>query len=182
MSAENALFGQWRNYRLLADELTRRAVQPTRHPSFVLYFIAANLGFGAVGIWVELHSYVTAGPEAERSLAAIRTALLTYVPAVAGTAAMQLVWETSAKHTRALAVTIALILAGAAIGLFPKDVPDSTTISLGLLAAIGSLTLWWLANADQATLLDDPIDPQDAVGGDIGETMLPGDTSGFKVE
>ena len=49
----------------LARELRKRTVEPTRHVSFVIYFLVAVVMFGGLGIWISSARYWFFVPTAE---------------------------------------------------------------------------------------------------------------------
>jgi hypothetical protein len=144
---------------------------------------------GPLSIWVELYSYalppdpdvsvLTLGPPVFRihSLDALRTALLTFFPAVAATTAMQLVWA-EGKEMRSFAV---LILAGVGVAtalIYPHRVPDAVALSVGVVLTVLALWFWWVANARNADFLGQ-LNPADSVGGNILTAPLEGNLKGF---
>lgn len=139
-------------YRELRDAFVERTVKPFKHPSFVFFFIFAVLGFGALGIWLELYAYVypETGEFASVKTDALRTAILTFFPAVAGTAAMQLIWAESSKHFRSAAFSILGAFLVVALLISPARISNCSAIVYGVLASILSLWVWWIANAKQA--------------------------------
>ena len=57
-------------------------------------------------------------------------------------------------------------------------VSPTTSISIGLVASLFAIFIWWIANADDPNF-DDNVDPDILTGGNPN-TPLKGDTSGFK--
>jgi len=168
-------------YTELRDAFVDRTVKPFRHPSFVLFFMFAVLGFGALGIWVELYAYFV--PERGGFIAhetdALRTAVLTFFPAVSGTAAMQLIWAESSKHFRSAAFSILGVFLVVALLISPTRISNCSALIIGVLASILSLWVWWIANATQTDLLD-TVDPADSVGGDDVKAKLSGSLDDYK--
>lgn len=168
-------------YREIADELGERTAKPIRHPSFVVFFACAVLGLGALGVWLELYSYIypDRGGYANRETDALRTALLTFFPAVAGTAAMQLMWAESTKHFRSVAFAILGVFLVVALVISPARISNGSALFFGVVASVMSLWVWWIANAKQADLLDE-INPSDSVGGDNVQVKLAGSLDDFQ--
>lgn len=109
-------------FKELKREISRRTLRPCYHPSFIIFFLIAVLGFSASGIWLELYAYVYPVPEdASPKLDALRTAVITFFPAVAGTAAMQLIWQENEKHIRSMAFLTLAIFLVAALWIFPAS-------------------------------------------------------------
>ena len=168
-------------YQEIAEELRERTARPFRHPSFVVFFVCAVLGLGALGIWLELFSYIypdrTVYPNSETD--ALRTALLTFFPAVAGTAAMQLMWAESSKHFRSVAFAILGVFLVVALVISPARISNGSALLFGALASALSLWVWWIANAKQADLLDE-LNPSAPVGGDNVQIKLAGSLDDFQ--
>lgn len=161
----------------LGKELKKRTVEPLGHPSFVIYFVVAQIIAGGAGIWLELCTYLLSS--SPTSLAALRTALITFFPAVVGSACLQIIWAEDDNRTlRAFATFMLIVMSIFAllIGLLTV-IPNCRAILLGACASAVSLWVWWIANAKQKDLLD----PDAALGGDT-DSGLPGDLSKFKVE
>lgn len=168
-------------YKQLLDEALGRTLKPWRHPSFVFFFAIAVFGFSALGIWIELFNYIypdRAVWPANRS-DPLRTAILTFFPAVAGTAAMQLIWAEAPKHFRSAAFSLLVLFLAVALLISPSRISNASAISYGTLASIISVWVWWIANANQADLLD-TVDPDDSVGGNDPKIDLHGSLAEFE--
>lgn len=165
----------------LWKEVVERTKKPKGHPSFVIFFVIAVLGFGALGIWIELYGYIYPDlmPWPPQPTDALRTAVLTFFPAVAGTAAMQLVWAESSKHFRSAAFLVLVVFLVAALLVSPSRITNESALIVGVIASLLSLWVWWIANSTQADLLD-VVDPEDAVGGQNPEVPLPGSLNEFQ--
>lgn len=170
-------------YREIADEFKDRTTKPAKHPSFVLFFIFAVLGLGALGIWLELYSYIYPEPGAypSQETDALRTALLTFFPAVAGTAAMQLMWAETTKHFRSFAFAIMGAFLVVALAISPARITNASALVVSVVASVASLWVWWIANAKQADLLD-KINTAAPTGGDDVNRDLPGSLEGYQHE
>lgn len=188
MSEKREPSQKWALYRELRRDFRERTSKPLRHPSFIAFFLLAVVGLGALGFWLELYVLLLPSdanclveplcvPE-RSSLEALRTALITYFPAVAGTSAMQLMWSGSTKHFRSAAVLLLFASLVVALLIFPSQVTDGWAIGWGGLMSIAALWLWWIANANQPELLDD-VNPNDPVGGDDPTVELSGDPTGW---
>lgn len=166
----------------LGRELKKRTLEPFSHASFVIYFVVAVIAIGGVGFWIELYSYllhVTQTPEQTDPLASLRTAVITFFPALAGSACLQLVWaENHQKSLRAFGVLFLCLMTVIALAISPSVVGNRWALILGSISSIASLWTWWIANAKQQDLLD--IDPEAPLGGDK-DAKLAGDLSGFTV-
>lgn len=163
------------SWPLFFGELVRRTRSPARHVSFVLYFFLGVIVLGGLGIWVELIEYIH-HPE---SLAALRTALVVFFPALIGTSCMDLLWsDNEKKYMRAFSVIIVAIFVAT---IFVERATTSSGIALCIstIASLAALWVWWVANADQPHLRDVNLDAP--VGGEASpaKTRLPGDETGF---
>lgn len=180
---------RWSQWRWIRHELASRTFDPLTHLTFVAFFFVGMFVFGPLSVWIELYQYAipaassstvaqTSPPEAVRSLASLRTALLTFFPAVAATAAMQLIWS-QVKALRAFAsVLFTVIIVGTAM-IYPKRIADLTAVSIGAALTVITFWFWWLANAKNPDLLD-KVDPDDSIGGDNPNRHLSGDLKEFE--
>lgn len=82
---------------LLGRELLRRSRSPLQHFSFVAYFLVAVVGLGGIGIWLELEAMSRVPQTTLNPLVSVRTALISFFPALAGTSCMQLIWSDESK-------------------------------------------------------------------------------------
>ncbi|WP_152988819.1 hypothetical protein [Burkholderia pseudomallei] len=170
-------FASWKR---LGRELRKRSRDPLGHFSFVSYFFVAVVIFGGAGIWTELRSYLYFVPtDAEpcASLASLRTAVITFFPALAGSSCMQLIWaEDHERSLRAFAIVVLTALVVAIFFITPEGVSDRTALVVGVAASLLALWSWWIANAKQQDLLD----PDAATGGKAVGGDLPGSLDEFK--
>ena len=175
MSA-NLIEGKYASWRRLRRELGRRSLEPCGHVSFVFYFFVAVVTFGGAGIWTELRAYLNFVPtpnQPDPSLASLRTAVITFFPALAGSSCMQLIWaEDHERSLRAFAVVILTVLLLAIFFLTPEGVSNGLAITGGLVASIIALWSWWIANAKQKDLLDlDAPTGGKAIGGELAGNL-----------
>ena len=165
----------------LFRELRKRTVEPLSHASFVMYFCVAVVLVGGAGVWFETHSYVFHVPTAEHPLpssSALRIAVITFFPALAGSSCMQLIWaEDHHKSLRAFAITALAALTGLVFAIAPSAVSNSAALWTGLVASIVALWTWWIANAKQRDLLD--LDAATGKRDTAGD--LPGNLDEFKI-
>jgi hypothetical protein len=178
--AVSSFEGKSASWLRLGRELRKRSRDPLGHFSFVAYFVVAVVMFGGAGIWTELRSYLyfvpTAG-EPFASLASLRTALITFFPALAGSSCMQLIWaEDHERSLRAFAIVVLAALLVAIFFISPEGVSDRTALAVGAAAAVLALWSWWIANAKQKDLLD----PDAATGGSAVSADLPGSLDEFE--
>ena len=144
----------------LWSELCRRTKAPAAHASFVLYFLSAVLVIGAGGVWLELYSLLVFPVAVNQTPdSGLRTAIITFFPALAGSSCMQLVWaEDKNKSLRSFAVTVLVVIAILAIGISPSAIGNKTAFGVGFLASVFALWTWWIANSKQPDLLDGNLD------------------------
>jgi hypothetical protein len=180
--SENTSINKITSWTLLRKELWNRTKEPAAHASFVLYFLIAVVMIGAGGVWIELYSLlVLAGPvnSIAPSESGLRTAVITFFPALAGSACMQLVWaEDRNKYLRSFAVFVLFVMTILAIGISPNVISSKSVFFVGSIASLLALWTWWIANAKQHDLLDNNLD---ASLGKDPLSALSGDLNGFVV-
>ncbi len=162
MNKETANEPEYDGYARLTEEVKRRWKEPSKHPTFALFFVASFLIFAATGVWLEFCKLIfgfgspTGSPTG--STAALRTAIATYFPAVLGSAILQLIISDALRSLRALSMIIGPAFAVLAFMLvFWTDLPDWIAIFLGVFASIAALACWRVVYADDLTLRDDPV-------------------------
>jgi len=161
---KTAIDTQYDGYARLFDEVKRRWHEPRSHPTFALFFIGSFLIFAAIGVWLELAKLVFGIGNEHGSAAALRTAIATYFPAVLGSSVLQLAISDSLRSLRALGQIIApIFFALACVLVFAGNLLDWAAIALGLIASAAALACWWIANADELSLRDEPL-PEVATG------------------
>lgn len=171
----NTQESEWAFFKELGKEAWSRTLKPSRSPSFLVFFVLAVFGLGALGIWLELYALILPDPGSSAGniarlhsdLSPLRVALLTFFPAVAGTSAMQLIWAEKPKHFRSVSVLFLFIFLIAALITSPARVPDWFALTTGTGMSPLSMWVWWIANATQRDLLDERID----LDSPTGETM-----------
>lgn len=177
MSSIEEKFASWKR---LGRELRKRSWDPVGHFSFVSYFFVAVVIFGGAGIWTELRSYLYFVPTPDgpgASLASLRTAVITFFPALAGSSCMQLIWaEDHERSLRAFAIVVLTALIVAIFFITPEGVSDCKALGVGAAASLLALWSWWIANAKQKDLLD----PDAATGGKAVDGDLSGNLDEFR--
>jgi hypothetical protein len=163
---------------LLGKELTRRSLFPLSHSSFFFFFIGGVVGLGGIGVWLELEALSRIGHTPPTPLGSLRTALIAFFPALAGTSCMQLIWsDESKKYMKSFSTAIMLGAAAIAVMTARPSVSDAAALWIASIASVVALWIWWIANAFQNEFLDPP---DAAVGGDAGAGPLPGDLSDYQ--
>jgi len=161
------------------QELWKRTRRGVKHPSYVMFFLVAILGVGAVGIWIELYTWLAAKPAISNG--SIRTSLVAFVPAFMASTSMQLIWAESQRSLRATALTLAFVCM---IGwIFCKILPPENDYAIfaGVFSSLVALWTWWIANANQADIMDG-WSPEVTKGPINLDVKLAGDVSGFRTE
>lgn len=155
---------EYDGYSRLFEEVKRRWREPRSHPTFALFFIGSFLIFAAIGVWLELSKLVFGIGSEVGSAAALRTAIATYFPAVLGSSVLQLAISDSLRSLRALGQIVApIFFALAYVLVFAENLLDWAAIILGIIASAAALVCWWIVNADDPALLDEPL-PEVATG------------------
>ncbi|WP_447909498.1 hypothetical protein [Brevundimonas bullata] len=165
------------NVAILFAELERRTLRPAGETVFWTYLVAGIIALGGFGVILEALRALLA--DGDREWGSLYTALLTYSPAIAGPALLQIVFETPTnRRLTAFVVISGLCTVAVMVGLFMFGTRlGALAWVAALLACAGSAWLWWIANADNVGLHDDPEAP---LGG--SETApLSGDYGQFKV-
>lgn len=168
------------NWEALGLELWKRTTRGLKHPSYLIFFLIAIVGIGAVGFWIEVYSWWIADPAIPTT--SIRTAIVAFVPAFMASTSMQLIWAES--NLRSLRATAIFLLAICILGLiFCKSLPvgNAYAVYTGIFSSVIALWTWWIANANQATFLDGWT-PDVTKGPRDVNAKLAGDASGFKTE
>lgn len=179
MSAEETAPSQPNGFLVLGAELVRRTKRPLGQVVYWGFFVLFVVVLGALAFWVEVVQYFK-HPAAERDAAAIYMALVTFFPAVIGSACAQMMVEAKNKrlHMFSLLVFAASLIAGLLLIGAAKPIPAvAWPAACGL--SFAALWVWWIANADNLALHDDA-DSDAAVGGDPN-APLAGDFSGITV-
>lgn len=172
--------GSWRS---LCKELKERTLDPFGHFSFVAYFFIAVFAVSGAGVWLEIYNFFLVQPDlTSEPTAPLRTAIVTLIPALAGSATLQVIWaESSKKSLRAFAALILFVLTFVSLAIAPtKAVPKEIALAIGGVAAFIAMWMWWIANAKQQDFLD-PLDPDAPVGKKGLDEKLSGSLDEFKI-
>jgi len=139
--------------------------KPVFRFNFWVYLIVGVVGAGGLGVWVSFMSRVEALPNT-------LLALLTFYPATAVASCMEFIFEDSDKKF----VKGFAIISGFVLFLLSVFVWLLSSYLLAILACILSLTLWWLANAENPKL-SDTTDSTSPIGGAVDNDVkgTPGD-------
>lgn len=142
------------SFRLLRDYLYEQLAAPLNQFSFWAYLVLAVVIFGGLGVWVEVYKLVRHSPA---GVGGFLSALYTYFPAIAFASSMQLVIrEDQHRYVRSFALLVGTVLLGIAILHALQSWSETTSVITGVVACAISLLFWWITNATDSNLHDDP--------------------------
>ena len=161
----------------LVLEVKRRLAEPVGHFTFWAYLLAGIVGASAFGVWYELLPLLLGR---QGSTDAVFTALLTFFPALAGSSALQLIFDDAAKPMRAFATILIFVFCGFAVWLgFARPTSIGLAYSCAGFACLLAVFVWWITSGQDPAFRDN-IDDTSPLGGQVGEQPK-GDLKGFKV-
>jgi hypothetical protein len=168
-----------RNHGLRKD-LFNRTVPPAKNFTIWAFFLVGVVFFGGAGIWAEVWSYFSKAHSP--SFDSLRTALVTFFPAIVGGAVFQLVLEkNNTVQMKAFAFALLVPISLAFFYCFTKNYDGEGGVYTDLLSVVFtllSLWVWWLANSSNPDFVDQ-IDILAPVGGDVNDELA-GDLDGFR--
>ena len=170
------------SWKALLGELKRRTLEPLGHPSFVIYFVVAVVIIGGIGLWLELYKYIffaTSSGEKD-PVSPLRTAVITFFPALAGTACLQIVWAEHQKAIRSFGILFLCLMTVTALAISPSAIGNHAALIIGGFSSVAALWTWWVANANQKELLDS-IDSDAPLGKKNAAAPLSGNLENFVV-
>ena len=161
------------SFSLLKRFLTGRLFSPVGHFSFWVYLFLAVVGFSGLGVWVEVYRFWRGTGD----MHAVLTALYTYFPAVAVSAALQLdLDENDRKYVRSFAFIAFVLTVGMAL-MHAAELFGRAALVFGILGSVMSTLLWWIGNGANPSFRD--FDANAPLGGPPS-TPAGGDTSGYR--
>ena len=177
-NTHNEGVGDWIS---LWRELDRRTRQPWKHGPLVMYVVVALVGLGGLGIWVEAVKFILS--EEPESYDGIFTAVVTFYPALIGSASFQLLLIATGNVDRtmtAFSVLVLMISVGSALllSVFHDRYPTVCLLS-AIPLAIFSIWLWSITNVDNPIYKTLPIDTP---SGGSPFRDLKGDISTFEAD
>lgn len=175
MSTQN---GGTSGFAYLKRELATRISAPAGEVTFWLYLFSGVLVLGGFGVWYEFFPYVLSLNGS--SAAGVYSALLTFFPALAGPAALQMVFTDVEKPLKAFAIAYCVLFLGL-FTLLTLGKPEKTWLSF-LVVGIACLTaifMWWITNGHDPAFRDN-VDDKAPLGGDTQVTPK-GSLDGFEV-
>lgn len=151
-----AVDGKALHWNRLGEKLSGRLITPLAHPSFVLFFLASVVLVGGAGVWLELYNYIYT----DAPILGLRTAVLTFFPALAGSSCMQIILEENVDRAlRSFAMTMLVAISALALWVAPSAIiGNSSALFVSFIGSLLALCLWWVANADQPAFRDDRLD------------------------
>lgn len=167
------------NWSNLKKDLYRRLQKPTSHPTTIFYFLISVVILGNIGCILEIISYIKSN--GVESFEAIARSLISYFPAIAMPACLQIfISESAIKSLKTFIFAAMVLMIIAALYLYISITANnslSTLIYAGI-ATIFSYLSWFIANADNEDLQDS--DPDDPTGGSDPSRTINGSLSGMK--
>lgn len=167
-------------FAIVWREVIRRTKKPKSQVVYWNHFMISVCVFGGGGILLELGRFIFA--KEATSAAGILTAMATFFPATIGSSAMQIMFDQE-NDRRLRSISNSMMVLTFLVSGFLILTADPTSCIYWITASIFclfSLWVWWIANADNLGLYDNP--PIDAATGGSDPTVpLKGDTSGFQV-
>ena len=123
-----------------------RTKAPIGHFVFWVYLIIGVIFFGGLGIWLEFYLFLY-NPTATST--ALRSALLTYFPALIGSISLQMIFEQPQnRRLMGFAVIYAFIFLGLAFFLILKpQLSEYVTFPVSIFCCLAAVWIWWIANA-----------------------------------
>ncbi|SEO89675.1 hypothetical protein SAMN02800692_2603 [Luteibacter sp. UNC138MFCol5.1] len=173
MSEERPHDGHWKRLRRTFRD---RTLLPLKSPSFLLFAAIVVITAG-LGIWVELYRAMDA---TEWKTESLRLAVNVFYPSLGCAAAAQLIFnETVPKFLRGFGLLMTIIFAACCVAF--GNATSTSAIVAQIVLSNAALWVWWIANAENTEIFDEPIPP--ATGpADAAAAELPGTLSGLKTK
>lgn len=163
-----------------SEVLKERLRKPCKHPTFVMYFLGIIIIMGGFGLLEPVIRFLAGSLKSEDLPRTLLSASYTYFVAIAATAAVDFFLSYQKRRFLLMFFLLCLVVVylcawfASAYGAVPQ-VPMKAIFP----AAIGymlSLFLWWVGNAENANLLEVPVNPTASIGADA---QPGGDLTGF---
>jgi len=167
----------WQEFREILRERLRK---PCKHPTFVMYFLGIIMIMGGFGLIEPIIRFLSGSLKPEDFPRTLLSASYTYFVAIAATAAVDLILSYQKRRFLLMFFLLCLMVVyvcawfAASYGAAPQ-VPLKA-IFPAILGYMMALFLWWIGNAENANLLDEPVKPTAPIGAD-GQPG--GDLTGF---
>ena len=125
-----------------------RVKSPCKHPEFIIYFVLAIIGVGAIGIHTAVFHKNLPTDRDDYIIANIAT----YFLAIIATGSIELIFYQKTRIKRAITlIAIGAIIASTFLFFWATLYPSYIVASIGLLL---SLTIWWIANAENTNIIE----------------------------
>jgi hypothetical protein len=158
----------------LCRELITRCTKPIGQPTFVIYFLVFIVLIGALGVLIKLGKIITSGATPQDHLSLAQD-LSTYLFALIAASLVDLLFSESAEMPSLKMFALSLFVVGVIFGVISQfSTSPVLAIPSALIGTLLALFLWWIANYDNAKLIEPEPDARDAIGGDT--TQIAGST------
>lgn len=164
-------------FRLLWVELVQRTTHPVREVVYSGFFVGFVVMLGGLAVCVELYQLARAS-SATADPSNLYMALVTFFPALIASSCAQMNMETRSRRLQIFSLFVLLVstIIGIALIFTPRPAGGTAWTTASALS-LTALWIWWIANAHNRSLHDDP---DAAVGGDPN-APLSGDVSGMRL-
>lgn len=167
-------------FKIAWIELKRRTSKPRGEVVYWFYFICAVCVLGGAGILLEFARYVSAKDAVSPD--GLLTAFATFFPALIGSSAIQIMFD-KVNDRRMMAISLGsliLTLFVSACLILLGSSGSRVSWTTAFLFCLFALWVWWIANADNPGLYDEPHLSIDApTGGPDPNIELQGNTDGY---
>lgn len=154
------------SFSVFGRELSARLRAPADSMVYWTYMIIGGVFCGGFGVLLAVYEAIVMSPCSNWE--AVKTGLVTYAPALAGAAAVQMLLDQEEQpHFRALALLSAIFVVAFCWIASDSRVEGVVTQFLAAIATLIALLLFWLASAENVRL--NPSVNDSSMGGPIPE-------------
>lgn len=167
------------SWRGLWNDLKSKFIKSISNPALIFFSLATILIIGNLSFWIEAYKFGKHS-DTPHSLAAMVNALITFFPAVAVPACMQLHLSNSdTKAAKALSHLVAIIIVVSAIliSTLPDTLDNGWALTFAGIFTLISYIIWLVFNADNPDFSES--NPETPVGGAI-DAQMSGSLEGLK--
>lgn len=165
----------WREF---VSTIKDRLRKPLQHPTFVMYFLGIVVLLGGFGMFVPIVGVFLGRLHADVWPQALINACYTYFVAVAATAAVDLILSYRQRRFLLMFFLLCSLIVFLCAILAALPSKASVAASPAVIGYLLALFLWWIGNANNANLLDTPVEPTSPMGADT-RANLAGSLTGF---
>jgi len=138
-------------WTLLGEFFSRRFKEPMNHPEFIIYFISITIGVGAIDVWSIL--YLENHPVLNDTHLHLRISIMGYSLALISTGAVDLIFNSENIIKKVIQlIAFSSMMIGGAIFILCYLMTSNWGIFISIAWALISLTIWWIANGENANL------------------------------